>query len=122
MYELLGVALLIYFILILACPAILSFGVAFFVGERVKRKNKLKVQLLVLFICLILAYPLALPLTISAASMQPLTLEIFFNLLLRWVTNPYSMMITLTAWTIGAIIFYLKRPRETSAPSEDKSE
>ena len=121
MDDLLGFVLSVIFLVIFASPAFLSFGIASFVGEFVKRKNKLKVQLLVLFICLILLYPLILSSAIPSASGK-LTLEKLFYVALVWITNPYCIMIIVMAWAVGAIIFYLKRPRQTSAPSEDKSE
>lgn len=119
MYDLLAIGLLINIILLLSFPALLCFLITFIVGECVNRRNRLKAQLVVLFVCLVLVYPLFLT---SVAAKGQLTLNLILESITAWITLPFGWMITAIFWTIGAIIFYLKRPRESLASSGDKFE
>ena len=119
MYDLLAIGLLINIILLLSFPALLCFLITFIVGECVNRRNRLKAQLVILFVCLVLSYPL---LSVLVETKGQLTLNLILESITAWITSPFGWMITAIFWTIGAIIFYLKRPRESLASSGDKFE
>ena len=127
MYDLLAIGLLISIILVLIIfygfPAFLCYLITLGFGKIVKRENRFKAQLVLYSVCLLLVYPLILA-TIAklVVTRELLTLNLILESIIAWITLPFGWMITAIFWTIGAIIFYLKRPRESLASSGDKFE